>query len=407
MFVLTEKDNSLCLPLSGRDPLGTQTVWQYRARDIVPNLTAASRLSEGFHILLIALAWWPIMAARQNAPKPKFKEFFLLIEQAFARASRCAGEAWKLPGSRRLNDGDPGVWIGLDKSAHLLDNQLTNGVWGLYRGPALNAGLIDDQNRICNAEFEGRIRDCSPIVGKLLQPIADLCAIKPAVRPVELAKNRANKIVTGLNEILKELPLKDEIRATFVVPAHSQITIDLAKLLSTKNSLASGIGPFVVRAIDALPQHAPTLSNVVACEQFIAPIDAIFEEICSAEERDVDRVAAQLEIELSDLRAARDRFADAGIYKDLSRARADALLALDLSSKRALVVSLIDHHAAISASRNSAAWITLDESGRLDCSLAASRPDAESLSPDTAWRNGYYLHALYELAHQVGTRKAR
>jgi hypothetical protein len=168
--------------------------------------------------------------------------------------------------------------------------------------------------------------------------------------------------------------------------------------------LSNGIRTFVEGAIESLPQHAPTLKNVIGCEQFIAPLDAIFEEICSAEERDVDRVAAQLKVNLAHLRAARERFIDAGTFDGLSRERADALLKLDMSSARSLIRSLIEHHAAISASRNSSPWITLDESGRLDCSLAANRPDGDDLSPATAWRSGYYLHTLHNLAGQVRIR---
>ncbi|NIE66711.1 hypothetical protein [Burkholderia sp. Ax-1719] len=407
MFALTDRDTSLCLPLSGRDPLGTQAVWQRRARDIVPNLTAASGLSEGFHILLVVLAWWPVMATRKDSVRPKLQEFFLLIEQAFARACRCADKDWRLPGSRRLNDGDTGVWISLEKSAHLLDNQLTNGVWGLYRGPAHNAGLIDEQNRICSAELAARIRERTPIVRSLLQPIAELLTAGIKAPPCKLASNRSNRIVTGLTEILDTLPFRREIRETFVVPVSSPITVDLAKLLGAKDSLSNGLRMFMAGAIESLPQHAPTLENVIGCEQFIAPLDAIFEEICSTEERDVDRVVKRLKIDLAVLRAARERFARAGTFDGLSRERADALLRLDLSSARALVRSLIDHHAAISESRNSSPWIVLDDSGRLDCSLAANRSDVDGLSPVTAWRNGYYLQTLHNLAHQVGTRVAR
>lgn len=407
MFALTEKDTSLCLPLSGRDPLGTQAVWQRRARDIVPNLTAASGLAEGFHILLVVLAWWPVMAARKDPVRPRLQDFFLLVEQAFARASRCAGRLWQLPGSRRLNDGDPGVWIGLEKRAHLLDNQLTNGVWGLYRGPALNAGLIDEQNRICNAGLGEHICERTPILRSLLQPIAELFSAGAKASSCKLASNRSNRIVTGLTEILDTLPFKREIRETFVVPANSPITVDLAKRLLLRDSLSNGIGVFIAGAIESFPQYAPTLENVIGCEQFITPLDATFEEICSTEERDVDRVATQLKTNLADLRAARERFVNAGTFDGLSRERADALLKLDLSNARALILSLIDHHAAVSKSRNSAPWIVLDDSDRLDCSLAANRPNADDLSPATAWRNGYYLHTLHNLARQVGTREAR
>jgi len=150
LFAFSSEDKSLALPFSGRDPLGTQVVWQWRARDIVPALTAASRQPEGFQLLFTALAWWPEFAVRYKRPQKDLRNFFLLVEQAFARASKMSGIEWRLPGSRRLNDSqESGLWIGLDaRRDFLLDSPLANGTWGIYRGPAINAGLVDESDRL-------------------------------------------------------------------------------------------------------------------------------------------------------------------------------------------------------------------------------------------------------------------
>jgi len=129
MFAFTLEDPTLSLALNGRDPLGTLAVWQHRARDLVPSLSSASRQAEGFQLLLAALAWWPEFARRYGRHGRDLPRYFLLLEQAFARACREAGQAWVLPGTRRLNAGKGGLWISSDPAHYLLDSPLVNGTW--------------------------------------------------------------------------------------------------------------------------------------------------------------------------------------------------------------------------------------------------------------------------------------
>lgn len=162
MFAFTQEDLTLSRSLNGRDPLGTLAVWQHRARDMVPNLSSVSRHAEGFQLLLTAMAWWPEFAKRHGRPAADLRRYFLLVEQAYARAFRVAGEEWPLPGTRRLNAAKAGLWISANPAHYLLDSPLVNGTWGLYRRPAINSGLLLENMRIANSALETEIRAATP-----------------------------------------------------------------------------------------------------------------------------------------------------------------------------------------------------------------------------------------------------
>jgi hypothetical protein len=404
MFTVTEIDKGLLLPLSGRDPLGIMPLWQRRARDLVPALTASSRHAEGFQVLLTALAWWPVFAqdSANNTPKDQQK-FFILIEQAFARACRCAGVDWPLPGSRRLNSADEGVWISLKSDDQLLDNPLANGVWGLYRGPALNAQLIDAHNRI-NEKLAKKIREQTPIIEALFKGVWAL--LRGPEEYIFLAQRPSAKVVSGLKAIIEQIPSRRIILDAFVTPASSTITQELA-ILSRSSMQTDDIRQFVTVAIETLPAHAVHLKNVQRCEGYIAPLEAIFEYLCSKANLPLTLVESDLTIDLLTLREAAKAFAAGGNYEGSLQGRVDQLLGLDLSSKQRLVTSLLDHHRAVSESRGNAPWLQLDEQGKLECSLVISTPSPEQLLTGIAWRNSYYLDCLGALSQQLRAGSSR
>lgn len=398
MFTVTDVDKDLLLPLSGRDPLGIMPLWQRRARDLVPALTASSWHAEGFQVLVTALAWWPEFARNlsNNTPKDQ-QQFFILIEQAFARACRCAGVAWPLPGSRRLNSANDGVWFGLQSDHQLLDSPLANGVWGLYRGPALNARLIDVHNRL-DEKLAKKIRDQTPIIRTLFKGVR--AVLRESMDYVVLAKQPRTKVVNELKSIIEQVPSRRIILDTFVTPATSTITRELAML--ARNSMQSdNVRQFVAQAIEQLPAHASHLENVQRCEGYLAPLEAIFEYLCSKTNLPLTVVERDLAVDLFALRDARKEFALGGIYEGSLQGRVDQLLLLDLSSKQQLIISLIDHHRVISESRSNAPWLQLDDQGMVECSLAISPPAPEQLMPGSTWRNRYYLDCLAALSRQL------
>lgn len=403
MLALTQEDKSLSLPFSGRDPLGTMPIWQHRARDVVPNLTAASRNAAGFHVLLIALAWWPGFAIRHKRPATDIRKFFVLVEQAFARACHCCDVQWDLPGSQRLNAGEDGVYISLRPEYHLLESQLANGVWGLYRGPAESAGLIDAGNRIQSSEV---LRMVTARFGKAAQVLVNIERAIAAEQSVEtIAQRRTNGLAHTLASEVASLPLKRLVRETFVTPSAAAITTKFARLAKSLPRDCS-TQDLVRMSLAAYPEHSDTIKDIQKCESFIAPLDSIFQYICSAETIQLSKLTSNLPINLSALASAKRDFEKSGRYEGLAKARVDLLLRVSVESKAKLVASVIEHHQRISDSRKNAAWVALGDGGQLEIRVPTVAPDKTQLAPATAWQNNYYLDALQALAFQVGTGSA-
>lgn len=399
MLVITDEDKDLIQDLNGRDPLGLMTVWQRRARDLVPALSAASSRAEGFQLLLVALAWWPEFARRYERRANELPAYFLLVEQAFARATRFAGggPGWPLPGTRRLNAGEAGLWIGKKQSHFLLDSPLGNGTWGIYRSPAIAAGLLDEQ-LVVDANHARELMRATPVMSRLFARLDE--ALSSGER-VTLASRRDNQVVEGLLAILADLPSRHFLHARLVEPEASPLTGALARL-AAKQPHEFFRDRFLVAAAAKLHSHRVTITQVLRCERLLASYEQIFEFACSAETlRTLDALAAALPVDIDALARARADFQHCGTFDGLSARRVDELRAIDVSSKASLLRGLLALHAAVSESRGSAPWITLSSGVRLERAVALPQPAAPAIEPATAWRNDYYLGALASLARQL------
>lgn len=398
MFAFSSVDSSLLLPFSGRDPLGTQVVWQQRARDVVPALTAASRQPEGFQVLLTALAWWPKFAVRYRRPQKDLRNFFLLVEQAFARACKMKGHEWPLPGSRRLNDAqEPGLWIGLSpRRDFLLDSPLANGTWGIYRGPAINAALIDelDQLRPVDASC---VRQDTEVVQWLFAPIAQ--ALQHPAEQVSVVKKWSTN-VGKMAEIVERPPQKQLIRKVFVKPANAPLTRTLADL--AREDPEESIERLLARARKEAQEFDGTLRDVESCERYIACMDMAFERLARHSGLRVDELAAKLAIDLRVLRAAKARFQNSGVYEGLAQERQSMLANARLDSPRSLIEFLVAHHEVISAARGTAPLVFWGDTKRLESVLTLEPREEEQLDARRTWRNSYYLDALRHLALRTG-----
>jgi len=143
---LSERGDGLLRPSVGRDPLGLQPIWTTRARDLIPHLTAQSNRLEGFQVLLTIFGLWPAFQGHiKDDTHKQLKNFYLLVEQAVARSAFSINKGWPLPGQRRLKGGSDELVISLNRDYHLAYGQLASGTWGLYRGAAERAGLLNLQ----------------------------------------------------------------------------------------------------------------------------------------------------------------------------------------------------------------------------------------------------------------------
>lgn len=403
MFAFSSEDEDLALPVSGRDPLGTQVVWQRRARDLVPALTAASREPAGFQLLLVAFAWWPQFATRYGRPAKDSRNFFLLVEQAFARACRTCGHSWPLPGSRRLHDSPMhGVWFGLDaRRDFLLDSPLANGTWGLYRVPAASAGLVGESGEL-DPERAAAIREASDVLPRLFSGIVQALR-DPAAQVVAFERKSSN--VEKLVRLVADPPQKKDIRAALVRPRSSPLTGELARLLCERDD--EPLDAFVARAGQALPEFATVLRAIMDCERYIACMDDAFERLAAHPGLRRNELATALKVDMKALRASRERFRTSGAYDGLAQQRHARLAAAPLDSAPALADFLVAYHGEVSLARRTTPLVEWGDTGRLESVLAAADADAdeESLDARTAWRNTYYLDALRHLALRTGKER--
>lgn len=406
-YSFTDEDKGLLGAVSGRDPLGILPVWQYRARDVVPHLTAASQQLAGFHVLLVALAWWPEFAKRHHQPVRNLEKYYLLVEQAFARACNTQDGQWPLPGTRRLGAGGTGVWIGLDPSHHLLGGQLPNGTWGIYRSAAISAGFMDDNN-VVSAELAAEIIKRTGCMERVMAFVKK--AMDKRDSEVWLAERRNHQLVGDLSSIIKQYPLADLLQKPLLKPAVPQVTAQVVSLMRHQHKAEFDCQVFVRNAMDSIPDHQTVFQHILHCEHYLATVEAVFEWLCSGEAASVKKATELLPVKMDALKAAKQQFRQSGDYRPgtLAAQRKAMMESLDLSSKEAFVRTLIQLHGEVSAARNNDPWISILETDRFDVRVSTGKPADTQLDPATSWRNGYYLPSLFNLVKQFyagGVRK--
>lgn len=398
-YIMTEKDEDLLRPLSGRDPMGILPIWQHRARDVVPHITAASRHLDGFHVLLAALAWWPEFASKKKQPAKQLTPYFLLVEQAFARACILNETPWNLPGSRRLAT-DKSVFIGLNPKHHLLGGQLQNGVWGIYRSVAESAGLID-KNNVVNSRIVETIKNKSEAV-KELWPYLNEALNQQSVEPVKIAERRNHRLVDELSKIIKSYPFARLICPFVLTPDKPVSTISVVELMRKQITL-DPFNPerFVLQDEVLIKDRLEVFKHISKCERYIATIESIFDWLCSGLSTSVEDAVGKLQINMDVLRSALGDFCGSGEYPSGSLAykRKIMLERLNLSSKKRLIETILDIHKDVSESRNNMPWITI-ESGKFDIVVLRGPPAEDQLNPISAWRNSYYLDSFFNLTKQ-------
>lgn len=410
MFAFTAIDNDLLRPTAGRDPLGVMAIWQHRARDLVPHLTASSDRHEGFFLLLTTLAWWPQFAVEHRLPEGKLIDYFMLVEQAVARAYRVAQGKWPLPGTRSLNSNtDKGVYIGMARGDYLLNAQAINGVWGLYRRPAISAGLIDENNRIVErgSYTAEAIRASSSVMQRLLSNVAVVMK-SGSDAPCYLAqKNTAfvsalAKVITHDSDGVHNELLKLILRKHLLKPNIPALTHKLVKLMrESEDARSLDPGGLIKVAIGEIGVDEPALQHVMECERYLAVIEGVFDYLCATPQASLRSVASDLDknLALTRLRDAQKKFRRSGNYgSDLALERHTSLANLDLVDTHSLLEGLIDHHQVVSKGRGVDAWVSV-LNGKLDFRHRADPPSPEALKPSKAWRNSYYLRALQGLVN--------
>ena len=399
-LMISGRDNVLTGVARRSDPLGVLAIWSARAREAVPHLTEQTTDVRGFQILVEAFRLWTIFADRTPQPPRRLGEFFMLVEQAFARTIGYRDRDWHLPGARRVRGrmGDAPCISVEDARWHLLGGQLANGIWGLYRGASRRSGLLEENMAWLSEDTLETANATSHLQGRPLERMLELVGAAMGGATVELPTHGNNALFGALCRTFDEVPLKRHLHAK-LIDGH-----DLNRALANRLVSVEKLDhrAFFQQAILELEEHGPVLNSVIDCENLIAVLEGIFFRMCNARGVSLEKAADSLPLDLDDVRMARDAFANSGASPRHTADRRQARLheTLDTSSVKKLACSVLSLHKAVSDERQRSVWVW-EEHGILRGDSDVYEPSDNDLKVSLAWRNDYYLYPLWSIARQL------
>ena len=400
-LMISSRDDELVGVARRSDPLGVLAVWSARAREAVPHLTEQTTEVRGFQILVEAFRLWNIFVKREPQPPERLMEFFMVVEQAFARTIGCRDGDWPLPGARRVRTrlGDtPCISVADDEGWHLLGGQLANGIWGLYRGAARRAGLLDAKMAWLSDDTWEAACATSCLRDVALERLLGLVGRAMDGETVPLPTDGRNALPSALRRTFDEVPLRSHLRAK-LIDGH-----DLNRALANRLVPLEQLDrrQFVELAARELGGHSSVLNRVIDCENLLAVLEGIFYRLCCARGESLDALEDVLPVQLGEIQEAREAFVGSGTYAGQAAGKREVRLheTVDTSSTAKLARSVLSLHHAVCKERQRAAWVW-EEQGTLRSDVDVDEPDEADLKVGVAWRNDYYLRPLSSIARQL------
>lgn len=401
-LMLTDKDDQLLGASSRSDAMGVLAVWSVRGRDLVPHLTEQTTNIRGFQILVEAFRLWELYEPTHSDHAGRLDDFFLLIEQAFARTVGWHDKDWVLPGARRVRArSSEAPHISLqDPDWHLLGGQKANGLWGLYRGAARRAQLLEDDMTRLSSETMTQAALKSRIAGVAQVRLFEAMERAMDGETVPLPTLMTDNLTKALYSTFWDLPMADLLRAR-LIEGHD-LNWQLAKRLHDVPRLDHRT--FLTNAAQDLRNYRATIEGAIHCENLLAIVEAIFLWLCASRGRKVENAVADLPVDLVALDAARKSFGRSGIYRRPTAYTRHRRFCeqLDSSSKVTLAHSVLLLHKKVCTERNRAPWVWVNEDQDvLGSDMEVERPSDSELRVGLAWRNDYYLAPLHGIAKQL------
>jgi len=130
------------------DPLGAQVIWVAAGRKLIHNLTTVSTLLRDFTICLTGL-YFAERLRSSIGDSVHAVDVFLRWEQlcAYSRFTMLNDGGFRgVEQVKRRLDGTEKVSISAHRDWQILGNQKVYGIWGLYRSPLRQSGLVEGSN---------------------------------------------------------------------------------------------------------------------------------------------------------------------------------------------------------------------------------------------------------------------
>lgn len=404
LFV-SDRDDEILGVANSIDGMGVLPVWSTRGRDLVPHLTAQTTSARGFQVLLEALRLVERFADDEPDVTDRVADVFILIEQAIARIVGQQTGDWSLPGSRRVRGrvGQP-IRISLeDPSWHLLGSQRGNGLWGLYRGAAFRAGLLDTSLERLTDEAMTTV-EAAPMIATSEAQDELFGVIRSALDGVspELDTTTARPLVNQVMAAWGAIPAAELLWDRLI--ATTPLTATLASVILQASDDRIDHRTVLARTGQLFEEHAAVIDNVVRCENYLSVLESIFLFTCAwgGTRQSFSEAAAELGVDLQQLSVAQERFATSGQYEGIARARVGAFAdRIDTSSGEGLLRSVLEVHEWVAKGRGRAMWVWEDEGGRLVGDVDVRSPSEDQFVVGRAWRNDYFLSALGSVAQEL------
>ena len=398
-LMLTTKDDELLGVTNRSDAMGVLAVWSVRGRDLVPHLTEQTTNVRGFQILVETFRLWERYEPDHPEHAGRLDDFFLLVEQAFARTVGWRDKDWALPGSRRVrarSSEDPQISL-IDPNWHLLGSQKANGLWGLYRGASQRAKLLrPDMTQLSGATMEQATLHAG--IGVTAQSrLFEAVARAMDGETVALPTHKSNMIAADLYNTYWNLPLADHLKAQ-LIDGYDLNRFLAERLLDVKELNHRTF----LAAIQNQREHQAIIKDTIRCENLLAVIEAIFLWLCASKGKTLDAAVADLPVDLQEIEAARKAFGHSGHYRgETASARHESFhQQIDTTSHIALARSVISLHEAVCEERGRSPWVWEDQ-GILFSDVDVERPSQDAFQVGLAWRNDYYLKPLRDIAGQI------
>ena len=418
-FMISALDNELLGATSKTDGLGVQDIWAARGRDLVPHLTASTHSIQGFQILVEIYRLWEIFLQTKSHQvyADRFGKFFILIEQAFARIVASYGEEWTLPGARSVRArASLEPHISLDSSWLLLNNQQSNGLYGLYRGASGRAGLLQENLRQLSDQTMAASENNRGI-NKSQEQLFSLVkqALDADKKDVSISKKQFRKLAAELVATYRNPPLVDHFE-TMLMKNHFLTNrlvegfqnlgdIDYQQFLTKLRPLLTKLANELES--ENLIEHVEAINNVIACENLLAVVVFLFDWLCSQKEQKITEAASELPDNLHiEIEPKFVAFKNSGVYTRAAKTNHSCFCdKLDTSSNLTLLKSILEIHQNISERRKRALWVQLDENDVLVSDILVDKPDLANLKVGQLWYHDYYLWPLHNIANQIAELK--
>jgi len=392
-FTFTDKDEDLTGSGSLTDPMGTQSVWQWYGRRLIAHLTEQTTVLEGFNMLCIIFKLYEEYCEENNTQELiPLTEFYLLLEQMFALAVYNHNGQWLLPGIRglkyQINNRSKRNTIELP--TRILGNQLSAGTWGLYRGAAIRARLLDADGVRLSEDTAQNINH-------------GLCNNKrnifKAIQTIRNNKKWSFNFVSNLGMELKKSFLSKNNYATlfnflikndpFLINAHYH------KLLDKQDDYRT-----IFKRLSSLKQFAQwkdVFESIIACEDVTGTLDALFSVIYSGKDKTIkqtEKILKEAGFDLLKFKSAVKKLSAFPVTCTDGEARKrfqkyqKAFLSIKTLSE--FITVYLEVHDFVIVSRGGNPWLYV-EGDRIKANVEYVQKDCLTASPGKGWYHDYYL----------------